>query len=255
MRHGVKALRRRQSAVALHERQAHVRIERAQLLVQRADVAAQRRREVGIEHRGVAAADIAHQRRQLVRHRHFLEAERPCAACCLSLVLRVAPAMQQYNGHRACTGTARAREVRAQARPIKRRQHRAVRIDALVRLDHGGVQGLGQHDVAREDVGSILVSDAQRIREAGAGHQHHRLAAAREQRVGRDGGPDLDRRHGPRGGAGGGENRGLRAAGARREHLADVQLAGGREADDVGKGTAAIDPELPARRLRRRAVG
>jgi len=65
------------------------------------------------------------------------------------------------------------------------------------------------------------------------------------------------------GGAGGGENRARgaqarvarRGAGARREHLADVQLAGGREADDVGKGTAAIDPELPARRLRRRAVG
>src|SRR6266478_2689597 len=110
-------------------------------------------------------------------------------------------------------------------------------IAALVRLDHGRVQGLGQHDVAREDVGSILVGDAQRIGEAGAGHQHQRLAAAREQRVGRDGGPDLDRRHGTRGGAGGGENRARgaqarvarRGAGARREHLADVQLAGGRE--------------------------
>ena len=171
--------------------------------------------------------------------------------------------MQEDDGYRASTGAARAGEVRAQARPIERRQHRAVRIDALVRLDHGAVQGLGQHDMAREDVGSILVTDAQRIGETGAGHQHHRLAAAREQRVGRDGGPDLDRRHGTRGGAGRAENGAhrvqarvaRRAAGARRGHLAHVQLAGGREADDIGKRTAAIDPELPARRLRRRAAG
>ena len=210
-RHGVKALRRRESSVALHERQAHARIERAQLLVERADVAAQRRRKVGIEDRRVAAADIAHQRRQLVRHGHFLEAERTRAGRGLALVLRMAPAMQEDDGHRAPSGAARSLQVRAQARPVKRRQHAALRIDALARLNHSGVQGRREQYAPREDVGAILVTDAQRIGEAGGGHQHHRLTSAREQCVGRDGGTNPDRRHCGRRCAGACENRARRA--------------------------------------------
>jgi len=137
-----------------------------------------------------------------------------------------------------------------------------VRIDALARLDHRGIQARRQHYAPREDVGSILVTDAQRIAEAGGGHQHHRLAGAREQRVGGDGGTHLHRCHRARlcarleNRARRAETRiARRAAGARRKHLANVQLASGREADDIRKRTAAIDPELPARRRPRRAAG
>ena len=234
-RHGVEARRDCQAAVALHQAETRARIERAQLLLQRAQVAAQRQCEVGIEHRGVAARDVAHQRRQLVRHRYLLEPERSCAPGGEALVLRVPPAVQEHDGDRAASGAARARQVGAQARGVERREHRAVRIDALVRLDDARIQPLRQHDVTREDVGAVLVADAQAVGEARRGHQHHRLAGAGEQRVGGDRGADLHRRDrrtaagGRRGGrlgkdgACGGEARIARVGAADRGHLAHVQ--------------------------------
>ena len=119
--------------------------------------------------------------------------------------------MQEDDGHRAPSGAARTLQVLTQARPIKGRQHAALRIDALARLDHRAVQGRREQYAPREDVGAILVTDAQRIGEAGGGYQHHRLTSAREQCVGRDGGTNLDRHHCTRRGACARENRARRA--------------------------------------------
>ena len=60
-----------QAAVALHEHQPHV-ADRARDLV---DIAAEDRREIGVDHRGVAAADHLHQRRHLVADRDLAEAD------------------------------------------------------------------------------------------------------------------------------------------------------------------------------------
>ena len=63
-------LRIGQPARRLHEEQLHARHLAGHLL----DVAAQDRRQVGIDHRGVAAADQLHQRADLVRHADLREA-------------------------------------------------------------------------------------------------------------------------------------------------------------------------------------
>ncbi len=253
-RHGVEAGRRGQAAVALHERQARRGVERAHLGGECIDVVAQRQRQVGIEHGGIPARHVAHQRRQLVRHRHLLEAELAREGRGRLLVLRMAPAVQKHDGHGAPPGGAGARQVGTQPRQVERGQHLALRVDALARFQHARVQALGQHDVAREDVGAVLVADAQRVGEPGGGDQQHRLAAARQQRIGGHGGADLDRTD--RGAAGGragedGTGRGQPrvaggAAGHAGQHLAHVQHALRRHADHVREGAAAVDPELPA---------
>jgi hypothetical protein len=157
-------------------------------------------------------------------------------------------------------GAARAGESGAQTLLIEGDEDLAVGVDPLVGLDHGCVQALRQHDVARKDVGAVLVANTQRVGEAGGGYQHDRLAGAREESVGRHRGADLHLRHGRPWG-----HRGLNvarrvqsrvavrdAAGGHRQHLADVQRAVGRKSHDVGEGAAAVDPELPARRRRGR---
>ena len=134
-------------------------------------------------------------------------------------------------------------------------EHRAVGHDALVDLEHALVEHLGQHDLAREDVGPVLVGDAQRVGEAARDHQQHAIALALEQRVGGDGGAHLDRLDDRRDRAtrfdaqqladagDGGVAIALRVLG---EQLVDDQRAVGPARDDVGEGAAAIDPELPA---------
>ena len=250
----MKVARVGQAAGALHECQLGVRIEAAQLRLEVREVGAQRRRQVGIEHGGVAALHVAHQRGELVRDRDLLEAELAGAARRRLLVRGVPPAVHEHDGERAPAGLARLGQLRAQCRQVKRREHVAGSIDALLGLDHLRVQPLRQHDVAGEDIGPILVADAQPVAEAGRGHEQHRLAAAGEERVGGDRRADLhqgDAR--PWGAVRAQQLRGRRKpriAAARsdadRGHLAHVQRALRGQADEVGESAATVDPELPA---------
>jgi len=107
--------------------------------------------------------------------------------------------------------------------------------------------------VPREDVGAILVTDAAaRRRKPAVGYQHHRLTGARERWRWSRRWYRPDRPHRARAVALVAGDRARRAHAriarratrGRRGHLANVQLASGREADDVRKRTAAIDPEL-----------
>ena len=84
------------------------------------------------------------------------------------------------------------------SRRIERLDDLAVRADALVDLDDALVQEARQLDPAHEQLRTILVTDAQRIREAARDHQRRALALALEQRVGRDGRSHLDRFDGVR---------------------------------------------------------
>jgi hypothetical protein len=136
--------------------------------------------------------------------------------------------------------------------------HFTPRTDALLDLDHLRVQHLRQHDVAVEDARPVLVGDAQRVAEAARDEEHRALALALEQRVGghrsahldrldevgRDGFVCLYRKYFPDP-CDGRVGVMLRVLG---EQLVRHQRAVGAARHHVGKGAAAVDPELPALR-------
>ena len=153
-----------EAAARLHEHQPHV----AQRVRHPVDVAPQDRREVGVDHRGVAAADELHQRRDLVADRDLAEADVARELGKRRLVGVMAVAVHQHDRERAQAAGEGGAEIGARALEVERAQHRAIGADALVDLDHLGVEQLGQHDVAREDVRAVLVADPERIAEAAA---------------------------------------------------------------------------------------
>ena len=149
-------------------------------------------------------------------------------------------------------------EFASQLPLVERGEHRAVGVDAFVRLDEFGIQRRRQADRASEDVRPVLIADAQGVAQAAGRDEQRRIALAREQRVRRDGGAQthaqhraaalrivrrkhrLDAAHG-------------RVAGMQRiagQDLERVQLAEWAHSHDVGEGAAAIDGEIPATRFR-----
>ena len=166
-----------QAAVALHEHQPHV-ADRARHLV---DIAAEDRRQIGIDHRRVAAADHLHQRRDLVADRDLGEAHLARQRRQRLLVIGVAVAVQEHDRDRPKALREAALQAGAGALEIERPLDRAVGAHALGDLDHVGVEQLRQHDPTRKDVGTMLVADAQRVGEALGDRERGRLAAALEQ--------------------------------------------------------------------------
>jgi hypothetical protein len=247
----VKSARVGQPAVRLHELQVHVRHLAGHLV----DVAAQDRRQVGVDHRGVAACDQFHHRADLVRYRYLREADFARDARRRRFMFGEPVAVHEDDGQRTQAPVEHRLQRSARGRFIDRAQHLAVGADPLVDLDDCGIQQLGQHDVAVEQARTVLVGDPQGVAEAARDGQRGRLAFALEQRVGRHRGAHLDRfdlrdRD--------------RFAGAQPEQVADAghrgvgvafgvfrqQLVGRQRAirparDDVGKSAAAINPELP----------
>ncbi len=179
-----------QPAIALHEHQPHI----AGLGGDPVDIGAQDRRQVGVDHGGVAAADQLHQRADLVADRDLGEADlgraisATASSCCV-----VAVAVHQHDRDRPVAGGERALQVGAGALAVERLLDRAVGAQPLLDLDRARVELLGQDDVAGEDVGPVLVGDAQRVAEAAGDREHGGRALALEQRVGRDRGAHLDR--------------------------------------------------------------
>jgi len=142
-----------------------------------------------------------------------------------------------------------------QERRIECEHGPAVRVDTLVRLQHLPVQRCGAHDVLGENVGAGLIADEQGIGKARRRDEQHRLTLALEQCVGADGRTDLehlDMSLAALASLGCGiENRSNRRQRRvrpvrRGQNLAHVQVMLRGQADQVGEGAAAIDPELPA---------
>ena len=141
---------------------------------------------------------------------------------------------------------------------IERRDHFAVRADALVDFDYALIQQLRQHDVAIEQARAVLICDAQRVAKAARGDERVRFALAFEQRVGRDRRAHLHRFDRARVIASPACNPSrwrMPATAASRycsgfsdSSLCVVRLPSGSARDDVGEGAAAVDPELPAGR-------
>ena len=151
-----------EAARRLHEVEVHAR----HLGGDGVDVAAQDRREIGIDHGRVAAAHQLHQRAHLVRHAHLGEAGRARQSLGGELVRGEAPAMHEDDRHARQARGARRLQVGGQHRLVERPHQRAVGADPLVGLDHLGIEQLGQDDVRLEQLRPLLVADAQRIAKA-----------------------------------------------------------------------------------------
>ncbi len=241
-----------QAAAALHEEQAHAGHLRGHLV----DVAAQDRRQVGVDDGGVTARHQLHQRADLVRGADLREADCACQLGRGGFVRGVAVAMHEDDGHGADAGIEGGLQVAPQRGLIQRLQHLALRADTLVRFDDAFVEQFGQHDVALEQLGPRLVGDAQRVAEALARDQQGAVALAFQEGVGGHRGAHLhaldevgrDRRARCQAQQAADALDGGVAVllGVLAQQLERVQRRIGRAADDVGEGAAAVDPELPA---------
>ena len=188
---GVLALEERgvgEPPARLHEHEPRA----AQLRRHLVDVAAQQRREVGIDHGGIAPAHELHQRAGLVAGRYLGEADLARQRRRSLLMRGEAIAVHEDDRHGADTVVMGRLQQRPRSRSVDRAEHGAIGHDPLVHLDDPLVQHRGQHDAAVEEVGPRLVADAQRIGEARGGDQQRAVALALQQRVGRDGGAHLD---------------------------------------------------------------
>ena len=221
------------------------------------DVAAQDRGQVGVGHGGVAAGDDLDQRVHLVAHRDLLETDLTSRSSQRCLVVGVPVAVHQHDGHRLHASLPRRGHAVCGRRQIQRAQHRAVRGDALVHLEHLRIEHLGQHDVELEQVRAGLVADAQHVAEARRGDEQRRHAAALQQRIGGHRGAHLHRpdpvwrqrlapRHAEQIGDGGG---GCVVVAARvlAQQLVRDEAAVGPPGHDISEGAATIHPEVPAK--------
>ena len=106
----------------------------AQLVRHLHDVAAEERRKIGVDDRGVAAADELDQRRDLVARRDLRESHAAGQCCDLPFVLGPCPGMHEDDRHRADAGFPRRLEVGAHRGEVGRRLDGAVGAHALAPL-------------------------------------------------------------------------------------------------------------------------
>ena len=161
-----------------------------------------------------------------------------------------AVAVQKDDGHAVHAPRPRLGKLGAQRDLVQRRYHFARRRDALLGLDHMAVEHLRQLDLKREDIRAVLVADAQRIAETPGRHQGRSRAAALQQGVGGHRGAHANSGNGGRVVPGGEKadavNSGVGiVARIFRQQLDGRDFTGRAPGDHIGKGTAAIDPELP----------
>ena len=248
---------RRQPAGGLHEHQPRpVRVlAEAQLLGHLRDVAAQDRREIGVDHRGVAAPHQLDERRALVADRDLCDAHPAHDLTRPALVLGMLEAVHEDDGDGIYPVGLRLLHGGAQAAFVERPLHRAVGAHPLVDLHDALVEHLRQHDLLGEDVGPRLVGDAQRVAKTLGDEQERPVALALQERVGRDRGAHLHRADRARGnGLAGLQREQLADAvhrrvaigfGVLREHLVQRDGAVGPARHDVGECAAPVDPEVP----------
>ena len=175
-------------------------------------------------------------------------------------VLRIEVGMQKRDGAGLVAlghgGLQRSRQGLA----VERAHDPALGVQALVGLDDAGVERRRAHDGQGEQVRPGLVADQHAVGEPLGGDEQRLRPVALQQGVGGDGGAHLDGLH-PLGRKGlprtraqhpaHGFHRGVGIGGRGRKQLGRGFLArlGTRDdlADDVGEGSAPVDPEAPGR--------
>ena len=183
---------RREPARRHHEHDARagaLDVERARHLT---DIARQDRREIGVDHRRVAAPDELDERGSDMAFRDLREAERARDRADNALVRRIAIGVHEHDRDRIVASAPRVAQRGAHGFRIGRRLDRSVGEHALVDLDDARIELLGLLDRAREDPRARLIADLERVAEAARRHQKRALAAPLQQRVGRDRRAHLD---------------------------------------------------------------
>ena len=239
-----------QVAAGLHESHGHLCV--GQCPAQRPELAVDHRRQGGVHQRGVAAPDHANLRHQLVADRYLLHAGPKCQLLQLPLVGGVAPGVQQADGHGPLAIAGQLFEGCSCPLQVRLAQYFAVGTDALVDLQHPAVQRRLLANVQGEQIGPLLVADAQQVGKARRGHQHHALGAALQQCVGAQSGADVQRGDVVAGAALGLEqpphpafDRTGLAAQRCRQHFGGVQPSIRRAPHQIGEGAPLVGPELP----------
>ena len=156
------------------------------------DISAEQRREIGVDHGGVAAPDEFHQRAHLVTHRDLREAHFVGEARSLALMVRISIGMHEDDGDGVDAVSAGGFERGARGGKVERRLHAAVGAHALRHLGDAHIEHRRLLDFAREDLWPRLIADLERVAEAFAHQQQHAIALALEQRIGGDRGAHLD---------------------------------------------------------------
>lgn len=237
-----------QASVGLHEHQPHA----VEFTGDTLDVAAQHRREVGVDDRGVSARDELHQRTDLTGERDLREAGAGGQFPDGLFVGRVEVAVHADHGDGPDSVVIGLLKGTCEGVQVGGAQDGSVGGDPFVDLEDPLVQQLGEIDAAGEDVGAVLIGDAQGVAEAAGDDQQGPFALAFQEGVGGDGRPHADRLDGLLGAVQQMADTGDRRVGVPRrivrQQFVCEQTAVRSTRDDVGESAASVDPELPARR-------
>ena len=177
-----------QPAAGLHEHQPYV----PNLLGDLVHIAAQDRRQIGVDDRGVAAPDQLDQRAGPVAGGNLRETDFTGDLHHCLLMVGITVAMHQDDGDGAIALVPGRLQRRAGCLVVQRGHHAAVVGHALVDLDDILVEQFGQHHMAVEQAGSRLIADAQRVPETLCDGQQGALALALQERIGGHRGAHLD---------------------------------------------------------------
>ena len=94
------------------------------------------------------------------------EADRAGEFSRLSFVVRVAVAVQEYDGHGANAGVVSVFQRRASAGGLEGNQDFPVGRNPLAHFRHPFVQQFRQHDLTGEQLGPVLITDTQGVAKA-----------------------------------------------------------------------------------------
>ncbi len=235
-----------QPAVRLHELKASAPCQSARDLV---DVAAEDRREVGVDHGGIAPPDQLDQRRYLMTDRDLGKAKLAGNGGQTFFMVGEAPAVHQYDRQRLAASRSDDLQVGARALFVEPADDRSIRPDPLVDLDHILVEHRGQGDVPSEYLGTGLIADPQGVAEALRDGERQPFSLALEQRVGGDRGAHAHLAQGSallRQNAADALQRGVGIVSRIfRQQLFDPHPAVRCRGDDIGEGSSSVDREVP----------
>ena len=237
-----------QAAIGLHEQHVGLPTKR---LMQPLHIIAQHGREIGVGQRGVAPAHQFDERRDIVASADLGKADIGGDLRQSLFMRRVAIAMHQQDGDGAQSLVIGRLQRGARGRFVQRHAHLAVGTHSFVDFDDIVMQGIGQADMAREQVRAFLRADADGVAKAARDGKQDRFALALQQGIGRDGRANPQRT---------GRNRAVARArqpadrfdggigiafGIARKQLCRVQPPLRVARYYIGKSAAAVDPEMP----------
>ena len=157
---GVLALKLRgirQPAIRLHEHQFHT----AKLACDLINIAAQDRRQIRINNRGIAARHQLHQRADLMADRYL---SKPDIACNLGrrIFMRgITVPMHEHDGTGTNAVIVNSLQLGAQRVTIKCGKFFALRVKAAIGLNHAFIEHFRQFNVAIEQTRAVLISQTQ----------------------------------------------------------------------------------------------